>query len=404
MKLDKSYRLLNYLNASHHVLGRRIFAGFAYIFVLMVSRSFILAKLSWDDFVLDDFKLAFRRLVWFGRLITGRLAFLNDHLFDFTERTNIAQCHRLDRLLRRRVDRKKSIFQACDLLYVLAQKIHLNIDYSAKKKSVAKDISYFYELCTESLSTLPTKSAVSRAVKKDRDADFSRSDAVLALQDFARLLPIHIWNWYVISGTFLGLHREGGFLAHDYDIDIGIDGHGLDLDAVKTALVLDQSFVIKKIDHHVEILKDECGSYSVKKTPALLKLIHKNGLNIDLFIHHTQDGVSWHGSILHKWVNTPFELERRVLEGVEVLAPENAELYLTENYGNWRTPVKEFDCSTGTPNLVVSKNFKSIALFIKRLVLLAQTDPAAAMKLKRALVAAGLLAEDSAGLQIVEII
>jgi hypothetical protein len=45
---------------------------------------------------------------------------------------------------------------------------------------------------------------------------------------------------------------------------------------------------------------------------------------------------------------------------------------LTENYGDWRTPVKEFSCSTGTPNLTVVSNFYSISFFLRRLVFITQ--------------------------------
>jgi hypothetical protein len=253
MKFDKSYRLLNYLNDKHNAFGRFVFASFAYTFVLMASRSFVLAKLSWNDFVLDDFKLAFRRLAWFGRQATAWLSFLNDHFFDFTERSNIAQCNALERLICSKVKLQNNRLQACDLLYVAAQKIHLNIDCADGEKFVAGDVVFFYQICTASLKALTITNQAAKPIKKQRDADFSKDDAILALQDFARLLPIDIWKWYVISGTFLGLYREGGFLAHDYDVDIGIDGYDLDVDAVKNALALDQNFVIKKINYIVKL-------------------------------------------------------------------------------------------------------------------------------------------------------
>jgi hypothetical protein len=258
-------------------------------------------------------------------------------------------------------------------------------------KDVNSAADDFYTLSNTVLSVINWSLPIEPRSMPDRKADFSKLDAVQALQDFAALLPIEDWPWYVISGTFLGLHREGGFLAHDYDIDVGINADGLDLGRLLAILAASKIFVVKKLDHHIVVDHQVGVGYSMTQTPALLKLIHKNGLNTDLFIHHFENGKCWHGSILHRWENTPFDTERRVLEGVVVNAPTNADLYLTENYGNWRTPVKQFDCSTGTPNLVVSKNFKSMALFIKRLALQSVDNPPEALKLKNALLAAGLL-------------
>ena len=38
-----------------------------------------------------------------------------------------------------------------------------------------------------------------------------------------------------------------------------------------------------------------------------------------------------------------------------------ADRYLTENYGDWRTPVTEFDCATGTPNIRFPRNLTAVA-------------------------------------------
>ena len=71
-----------------------------------------------------------------------------------------------------------------------------------------------------------------------------------------------------------------------------------------------------------------------------------------------------------------FDLADYTLAGVPVLGPADADRYLTENYGDWRTPVTEFNCTTGTPNLVISRTFRSVALFLTRLAHFAHGDPA----------------------------
>ena len=62
-----------------------------------------------------------------------------------------------------------------------------------------------------------------QTTKKTKDNfDFSKK-AKNMLAVFAKYIKREDYPWYVISGTFLGLHRERGFLKHDVDIDLGLD-------------------------------------------------------------------------------------------------------------------------------------------------------------------------------------
>lgn len=62
------------------------------------------------------------------------------------------------------------------------------------------------------------------------------------------------------------------------------------------------------------------------------------------------------------------ELVEYRLRGVTILGPRDGDRYLTEGYGDWRTPVKEFNCSSGRYNLMVVRNLLGLCLFLKRLV------------------------------------
>ena len=176
----------------------------------------------------------------------------------------------------------------------------------------------------------------------DRQGDFSVEDARTALVDLADALPVEQWRWYVISGTFLGIVREGGFLAHDYDIDVGVTfdpEHPEVLDDLVAALRRSPRYVVKKLDDAQTVVEVEPGRYAVERAPALVKLIHENGINVDVFVHHRDGDRLWHGSSIHRWENSAFDLTDYTLAGVPVLGPADADRYLTENYGDWRTPV-----------------------------------------------------------------
>jgi hypothetical protein len=67
------------------------------------------------------------------------------------------------------------------------------------------------------------------------------------------------------------------------------------------------------------------------------------GMWIDVFVYHPQDGywvtgVDFFFGYRQTFAFTPFDLRDIEFLGVTMQAPANAELNLTENYGNWREP------------------------------------------------------------------
>ncbi|MBJ6137354.1 hypothetical protein [Marinobacter litoralis] len=401
MQFNKSYRLLRYLNRHHSWLSRHTLGGLAWLGTWLFTQSSVLAGLMRREFIRDDFRLAFRRAAWFARHIFPKLDFFEDPFFDFTMETDAAQQRQLDRFVKRyRGSLSESVYLT-DMLYLQAANIHGRLDESPAGLYPHAEVVEFYNTADAALAALPVPPAADEGSFSERKDDFSKADAIAALSDFADALPLSEWGWYVVSGTFLGLHRDGGFLAHDYDIDVGIHGEQIDVDELVETLAAYPRFVTKKVDLHIEITQSDDGLLHLEKVPALVKLIHENGLNLDVFVHYTENGRCWHGSIIHRWENSPFELKRATLEGVEVNAPADADCYLTENYGDWRTPVKEFDCTTGTPNLVVSRNFLSVALFLKRLAVFSESDGKQAAKLKQTLINSGVVEESGSGLQVV---
>lgn len=401
MQFNKSYRLLRYLNRRHSFVSRYMLGSMAWLCTWFFTQSFPLMGLMQRAFIRDDFRLAFRRAAWLARHVFPTLDLFKDPFFDFTMETNASERAALRLFLQRYRHKAKPWAYMTDLLYLQAADIHGRLEDEPCGLALPVEVSRFYDCADAALEALATPVRKDARAWKEREDDFSRTDAIEALKDLASALPLEKWPWYVISGTFLGLHREGGFLAHDYDIDVGINAEEINIDALIGTLDTHPDFATKKVDLHIEITQDASGRLHLNKVPALMKLVHRNGLNLDIFIHHTEAGRCWHGSIIHRWENTPFELSMRELEGVPVLAPADADRYLTENYGAWRTPVREFDCTTGTPNLVVSRNFLSIALFLKRFAVFCETDANAALKLRRTLIGSGVIHENGDCLKVV---
>lgn len=331
---------------------------------MLTTRSPVLAKALFAEFRADQYDIAFRKAARFARYFWRRLDIANDPFFNFPMGTNEAERRSLLQHLEARKEKIPATEYLTDRLYIHAETIHKLLEQG---QAAEAEIAEFYQLANQALALIEIKEEKPTPVvsKKADNMNFDKDSARQTLVDFAAVLPNTQWPWYVVSGTFLGLHREGGFLAHDYDIDLGINAEDIDWDKLVATLSSSTLLIIKKIDYYVDVYTDQNSQRHIRKVPSIIKLIHENGMQVDLFIHYTENGRCWHGSSIHRWDNTPFDLVERDLAGVNVYTPANADLYLTENYGDWRTPVTEFDCTTGTPNLVVASNFISQALFVK---------------------------------------
>ena len=68
---------------------------------------------------------------------------------------------------------------------------------------------------------------------------------------------------------------------------------------------------------------------------------------IDIFVYHPQDehlvtGVDFFFGYRQTFAFTPFQLKDVEFLGVDMKIPANAELNLTENYGEWRSPDPDY--------------------------------------------------------------
>jgi AcrR family transcriptional regulator len=399
--LSKSYSLLNFLNRSHSPVFRYGIGGAAYAGTLAVTGRHSIAQLVRVQFRDDETKYGFRLAGWVLRRGWPGLETVTDDFFDFTLGAQPADLEALEAFIAHRRGSLPEHLWRADDLFVRAARIHAQLD--AGVTDIQDLRADFRAHANDLLPLISSAQGRPAAQGPDRAGDFSVEDARSALEDLASALPVEQWRWYVISGTFLGLVREGGFLAHDYDIDVGFtydpDDPGAVL-ALVEAMKASPHFVVKKLDDAQAVVETAPGRHTVSRDPALVKLIHANGINVDVFIHHRVGDRLWHGSSIHRWENSSFELAPYVLAGVPVLGPADADRYLTENYGDWRTPVTDFNCTTGTPNLVISRSFRSVALFLTRLAHFAHGDPVEYTKLRATLVADGMLRDVDGVLQL----
>jgi hypothetical protein len=153
-------------------------------------------------------------------------------------------------------------------------------------------------------------------------------------------------NYFYDWGNLLGIVREGHFLYHDNDIDIGVifDTDKPDFTELKNALCA-AGF---SLHHH----------FMVGEVEMECVLAYK-GVTVDFFAYNQQEGAiithdfytdpEIHYDIVNHWSIrqlksiSPTGFRYLEMYGTKLRIPENAEEMLVWKYGeNWRTPIFEF--------------------------------------------------------------
>ncbi|MCR4666338.1 MAG: tetratricopeptide repeat protein [Desulfovibrio sp.] len=156
---------------------------------------------------------------------------------------------------------------------------------------------------------------------------------------------------FLISGSLLGFLREGDFLEHDTDLDTGIFA-GFDQSLLKKAIYNAGCFIIMP-----------------QRSQHCLRVLHVNGIYIDIFTHYRDSEDYWHSGVKVSWHNSPFALRRENFKGLEILIPDPPEKYLEENYGmDWTIPKQNFDSALDCPNgQIINKYEMEIHRIIKNI-------------------------------------
>lgn len=203
----------------------------------------------------------------------------------------------------------------CNYLISAFKKNH---DYTRAKEYIKKNIVD---------CTLETISKKNKMVKQD---------AIDALRDIKEIFDNVGIDFFLVSGTFLGCIREGDFIGHDYDIDIGIWSEDYN-DEIKSKIL-------------------EYGVFTQYDLNWIggLKLKHVNGIKIDVFLHFKEYDKIYHQGDVVKWYNTTFKLQKYNFIGGKYYGFKDFDKYLSENYGDWKVKKIDFDNILDTPNAVIT--------------------------------------------------
>ena len=176
-----------------------------------------------------------------------------------------------------------------------------------------------------------------REAKKPRLSQVPPQAPLAALTEAVKLLEGAGLQPFPAAGTLLGWWREGNFLSHDKDVDITLPpGSNWD----KAVSVLSGSPVFMPVPNEM--------GYS-----SLFSALHREtGICVDIG-QHEKVGEGQVGSVwripgeadehCRQTRQSEYRLVRDEWLGEQFWRPEDPDVFLTEIYGDWRTPETSFD-------------------------------------------------------------
>lgn len=159
--------------------------------------------------------------------------------------------------------------------------------------------------------------------------------------------------FFLSNGTLLGCVRDNDLIEHDQDTDIGINSkylreYGQDIFKAFLANGFEVYSVYGKLENGLQ--------YSFKR----------NGVKYDIFFYYDEDDKTtmsvWKNNAQYKYVFPKItEIIKVPFLDDNYPIPKNYETYLSSQYGDWKTPVINWDCYRSPKNIEVQEE-----LFKKR--------------------------------------
>jgi phosphorylcholine metabolism protein LicD len=176
------------------------------------------------------------------------------------------------------------------------------------------------------------------------------------LKEIAIILDQLNITYCLEGGTLLGIYRENRLLPWDSDLDLSIledELHKIDL---LTKLLREKKYRIRYR------YCDTTDTYFTKGKLRILKIrkqhffgLLKSPVCLEIFIKYKiEDQVFW--KVSDKTMGAPFQfyqtIKKILFQGHEYSIPGETEAYLTHKYGDWKTPVKEWNAMVNEGSIV----------------------------------------------------
>ena len=170
------------------------------------------------------------------------------------------------------------------------------------------------------------------------------------LKEITTIFEQYTIAYWLEGGTLLGIRRENRLLPWDNDIDISIH----DTETVKLNSLLK---TLKNKGYRIRLRHFEVSSSEFNKGDLRMIKIRKRrffgllkgNVCLDVFIKYTKnENTYW--EIDNKTKSVPKSFYTRfktiIFQNKEYTVPNETDDYLSYRYGDWQTPVKEWNTST----------------------------------------------------------
>ena len=146
--------------------------------------------------------------------------------------------------------------------------------------------------------------------------------------------------FFLSNGTLLGCIRDKNLIRHDSDVDIGVQIKDFNYSILNC--FLENGFVV-------------FGIYGTEKN-GLQYSFKRVGVKLDIFFYYDEDDRSamsvWRHEQQFKYVYPRIEkLVPEFFLGKIFSIPYNYIEYLEAQYGDWKTPVEDWDCYLSCKNI-----------------------------------------------------
>ncbi len=161
--------------------------------------------------------------------------------------------------------------------------------------------------------------------------------------------------YHLEGGTLLGIVRDGELLPWDHDVDISILANDVDRFMSNLRFFYSKGYKIsfrKSATSIGPFVKGELSLFKIKRfIPSLIKFFYpwylENYVVLDIFVKAKDETYTYwqaQGKLLR--------VENKYYESFETInyrneklkIPNNFKDYLTQKYGDWSVPVKEWEC------------------------------------------------------------
>ena len=170
-------------------------------------------------------------------------------------------------------------------------------------------------------------------------------------------------DYWLEGGTLLGIVRDKELLPWDHDIDLSISANDAELLSKKKYKLLIKGYRVteRKIYQDTGALKK--GQYRIFKVkrliPSLLKEVfpvaHKYMVVTDIFVKASDNQYTyWQAMEKIMRVDCKYYSSYEIVKylGKELKVPKDYKAYLTEKYGDWSTPIKNWSCGNDEKTVI----------------------------------------------------